>query len=373
MTQVAILGPGMIDFQILVSRCGSIEGPRAEFEKLVTDIVALEHPEVRQIAASPGDWGIDAFVGDMDGGNVSVWQAKFYLGNVPIGRKSDIVAAYESARDSAKKHGYTLTQWTLCVASPLVPTMSKWWQKFVKDTAKADKVAMELWDDGQLRRRLSRPGPGAQALRDQYFNPIFTVPDAVPSTPVPIPWEDLDDDAGYDRSLFVHQLRAGNLTETRSAREAFFNAEILEAEIADKAVQRETDALKAWRSRIRATWESKFNDATSRTSGQQLSGLYDAVMSHIDQHHSADARSLRAQTLHGQGLLHQQVDDARAGWVRDWRQVARDFLAHHTVAETTSSDETDAAKPEADSPPSGSMPIADTAPAVTVTRVEDQS
>jgi hypothetical protein len=37
-------------------------GARGEFENLV-DVVHRKHPQVRGIAANPGDWGIDGFVG----------------------------------------------------------------------------------------------------------------------------------------------------------------------------------------------------------------------------------------------------------------------------------------------------------------------
>lgn len=378
MVQVTIMSPGLIDFHFLVSRCGSQDGARALFELLVTDIVSLEHPDVRQIAAYPGDWGIDAFIGDMTGGNVAVWQAKYYLDSVPTKRKADIVGAYKSAWNGAVRNGYTLTQWTLCVPSPLVPAMNKWWQKWVREIAQSDKVAVELWDETQLRRRLNRPGQNPQSLRDAYFNPMFTVPGTDTTGPdaEPVRWRDLDDEDNYGGSLFVHQLRTANLVETRSAREAFFNAEILEAEIADKALPRELDALKAWRSRIGATWEAEFNDAAGRTSSHMLTGLYNAVMSHIDQHHAADAKGLRARPLHGQGLLHQQVDAVRAGWVRNWRDIAKDFLDAQLMptapAQDTVSEPDGSAVDSAADAATGPQQIADAAPASTVTRMKEQ-
>jgi hypothetical protein len=61
----------------------------------------------------------------------------------------------------------------------------------------------------------------------------------------PISWQEVANEGGeYDEFLFVHQLEHALMTETCNAREAFFNAEILEAEIADKAVPREIGALR---------------------------------------------------------------------------------------------------------------------------------
>ena len=337
MANVVVDSPGLINFQLLIARGGTVEGARTLFEHLVNDIVALEHPEVRSIAASPGDWGIDAFIGDMDGGNVGVWQAKYYLDKVETKHKAEIISSYTTARDKAEENRYTLTSWTLCVPSELVPTMAKWWSSWKKTTEESDHVAIELWDQGQLRRRLLRPGDDVRGVREHYFNPVVTVPGTGEPPAEPRPWREIADVGRYDEFLFVHQLARANFTETRAAREAFFNADLLEGEIADKAVPRETNALRTWRARVDATWESKYNHIASTTdeSNPQLPGLYQAVMDHIDHHHGEHAKSLRAQVMHGQGLMHQQVEAAQAGWVRNWRKVAEDHAAATMNKDTT--------------------------------------
>jgi hypothetical protein len=53
-------------------------------------------------------------------------------------------------------------------------------------------------------------------------------------------------------------------------------------------------------------------------------------MTDIDHNHVQHAAALRAQTMHGQGLMRQQVESTKAGWVRDWRDVA----AAHSGATT---------------------------------------
>lgn len=162
----------------------------------------------------------------------------------------------------------------------------------------------------------------ARATREYWFNANPALPSSEGAAGQPIQWQDASDEQQYDDFLFVHQLGHADLHETRSAREAFFNAEILEAEVADKAVPREVGALRAWRARIGSTWENKFNSIAAATTGKQLPGLYGHVMDDIDHHHGEPAKELSAQTLHGQGLMHQQVESARAGWVRNWREIA---------------------------------------------------
>ena len=105
-------------------------------------------------------------------------------------------------------------------------------------------------------------------------------------------------------------------------------------EIADKAVPRETSALKAWRARIATVWENKYNSVAAATTGKQLPGLYEHVMTDIDHNHGDHAKELRARVLHGQGLMHQQVEVARAGWVRNWHEIS---LEHRAATHASSS------------------------------------
>lgn len=325
MAEVVVDSAGLINFHKLIVRAGTIEGARPLFEQLVNDVVALTHPEVRSITASPGDWGIDAFIGDLDEGTVGVWQAKFYPEKTDVGNHGDIRDSYKSARTAAKEHGYVLSTWTLATPSELTPKTSKWWDGWKKRTEKADNVAIELWDFGHLRRRLM--SEQARDVKEYWFNPLVTVPATDDAAGEEVLWQDVSNEQQYDDFLFVHQLAHANMHETRSAREAFFNAEILEAEVADKAVPREAGALRAWRARIRNTWENKYNSVAAATTGKLLPGLYEYVMDDIDHYHGAHAKELRARALHGQGLMHQHVESARAGWVRNWREIADAHIA----------------------------------------------
>lgn len=325
MPDVVVESSGLVDFNKLVVRAGTVEGARPLFEKLVNDVVAFAHPEVRSIAANPGDWGIDAFVGSLDGGTIGVWQAKFYLHKTDVNQQADIRNSFNSAVKAAAdttggKTPYTLSAWTLAVPSQLTPKMAQWWDNWRKKMERQHQVAIELWDEGKLRRLLMPEQ--ARETREYWFNPMVTVPSAETAEAEPIQWRDVANDQRYDDFLFVHQLARANMLETRSAREAFFNAEILENEIADKAVPRETSALRAWRARIGTVWENNYNSVASTTSGTQLPGLYEHVMTDIDHNHGEHAKELRARVVHGQGLMHQQVEAAHAGWVRNWREIA---------------------------------------------------
>ncbi|HZN15799.1 MAG TPA: hypothetical protein VFB78_16140, partial [Acidimicrobiales bacterium] len=80
---------GWVDFAYLRYRAGSVEGGRALFEELVRQLVAIEHPDVENVRAAPGDWGIDAFIGDL-AGSLAVWQAKYFLSGVGRSQRAQV-------------------------------------------------------------------------------------------------------------------------------------------------------------------------------------------------------------------------------------------------------------------------------------------
>jgi hypothetical protein len=62
-------------------------------------------------------------------------------------------------------------------------------------------------------------------------------------------------------------------------------------------------------------------------------------MTDIDHNHGEHAAALRARTLHGQGLMHQQVESAHAGWVRNWREIVDAHGATGTAGGSTTIDD----------------------------------
>lgn len=318
-TTLRLVGNGSIDLESLRSRLGA-ETARAEFERLIEDIVAIKHPDVRAVRANPGDWGIDAFVGQLaEGESVMIWQAKYFVDDFQKTQKDDVTRSYNSARAAATREGYSLASWTLCLPRTLDGPESKWWANWKKNRTK-DGVHCELMDEGEIRRRLM--APGAEHVRAHYFNPVIVVPGADADAVEERSLHELDDDGKFDDALFVRQMEAALLPETRSAREAFFNAEILTQEVEDKAVPGELNKLKNWRIRVDSTWSTAFNTACQTGADDQLPGLFQNVMDAIEQRHSGEAAGLRASVVHGIGLMHQRVDRERAGWIRNWRAIA---------------------------------------------------
>ncbi|WP_146069607.1 serine/threonine protein kinase [Arthrobacter sp. B0490] len=315
------MGSGDIDFRFLETRFAGSAGARDAFERLIADIVGIVHPDVQEIQANPGDWGIDAYVGDLGrGGEVHIWQSKYFINGFGTTQQGDVRESYKSAQKAAKANGYKIASWTLCIPCELDGPMLTWWEGWKKRTSKADTLTVNLDTAGGLRRRLQ--APAAAAVRNHYFSPIFPLPPTTADPEEPRGLEELVDNTKYDGALFVRQMDEAGLPETFAAREAFFNAEILEREVTDKGVQPEISALSTWRVRVSSTWSTAFNTACQMSADRRFPQLYSEVLGGIETSHAQEAASLRAHVLHGVGLLHQAVDNGRAGWVRDWRDVA---------------------------------------------------
>ena len=294
------------------------QGARADFEEMIGQLVKAVRPGVaRVVAAHPGDWGIDVFIGDL-GGLVTVWQSKYFFPEVSKVHQSQIRESFKSVTENAAKEGFKLTQWVLCVPASMDAPTTKWWDGWKRKQERATGVVIELWDETELRRLLI--SPDAENVRRHYYEPAgqTTGPGAAV---VHLAEEDAD---RLETALFVRQLRKAGHVEIAASKEQFFNAELMAREIVDKGVPGEVAALSSAEAVIRGLWEDHFNDACQACEGARLPGLHRSVMGDIRAQHAALAAGLPGGPVHTCGLMHRIVDNRRAGWVRHWRQVADD-------------------------------------------------
>ncbi|GAA1015607.1 hypothetical protein Aple_009330 [Acrocarpospora pleiomorpha] len=313
--QVALLTSGLIDFNVLHVRAGSKDGGRATFEKLVQDVVGIKYPDVSTIEANPGDWGIDAYVGSLVEGAVSVWQSKFFIDGFDKSQQSQVREAFESACKAAKDEGYELLTWALCMPCNFDGPNEKWWQGWKKRKEKETGVAIDLWNEIRLRQMLLTD-EGA-VIREYYFNPTAAIADSVNRPTVRL--EDLDQ---YEGALFVKQMHEAGLIACDEAKEEFFNAEIFTHEVNDKAIPDEVAALNDSRAVLASLWAQRFNTAVQSNSGRLLPGLYERVMDAVRDYHPSMPSFLKCGLIHAYGVVHQRVNDGRAGWVRNYKEIA---------------------------------------------------
>ena len=307
-----------ISFRSHELRTGSLDGARADFEQMLAQLVGSTIAGVRAVQANPGDWGIDCFVGELDrSGKASVWQSKFFIDGVRDSQKAQIRESFKAAVTAAADAGYILESWILCIPCSMDGPTTAWWDNWVKRQKKLG-VAISLWDETELiTRLLSIEGDrvcshyyGAKSVDDLGNTHVSEIPDG----------ED------FDSALFVRQLLEAGHVELDSAKREFFNAELIAREVLDKGVAAEMRQLSAADAGVQLIWEHRFNAACENNTDLRLPGLHSDVMADIRAERQSLMPHVTSNIVHMCGMAHRVVEDSRAGWVRNWRDVAADHL-----------------------------------------------
>jgi hypothetical protein len=299
---------------------GGKAGAREIFERLIAQLVRLQHRNVRLVEANPGDWGLDVIVGEIDG-VISVWQAKFFIDGVSKPQQAQIRESFKQVSMQAKARGFIVQAWTLCIPVDLDVESLQWWEAWKRRQLRDAGVDVELWDRTELEGLLL--SPDADPLRSLYF-PSMAAP---PAAPALRPVVELPEDVVYQDMLFIKQLEAAEIYEHDSAKQQFFNAELLGREVADKRVAEHVLALQSERADLRSIWEDRFNQAlaASRAEEDLLPGLHPGVMTAIERRHDGGrVDALPMHLVHRKGAMHQVVESGRAGWTRGFRAIAED-------------------------------------------------
>ncbi|MGW6898841.1 serine/threonine protein kinase [Streptomyces sp. NPDC054919] len=293
-----------------------MDGARADFEQMLGQLASATNPNVRMIAANPGDWGIDAFAGDL-GGAITVWQSKYFM---PITTKSQSQQIRESLANGLKAaaaNDHTIAIWILCIPSSMDGPAANWWDGWKKKQEKEHDLVIELWDETMLRTKLQ--SPEGDQVRRAYYEP-FTPAPAEPAQEQLRLVLDVEDDkaVALDSALFVRQMTEAGHIELDSAKRQFFNADLVAREIAHKAVPTEVAALSSADATLHGVWEMQFNEC----SAEDAIRLHGRVWREVRSEHDKLPKVLRLELVHSWGLVHRLVDNRRAGWVKHWRQIA---------------------------------------------------
>ncbi|MFK4484623.1 hypothetical protein [Curtobacterium sp. AB7] len=293
---------------------------RDRFEQFVSDLVAVQWLDASTVAASNHtDWGIDTFVGNLGGGEVRIWQSKYFREWQGPGPQGKVRESFASAQGKALEHGYRILEWTLVVPAILHPAQMKWFHGWSSRTQRNTGVRIVLWTGDKLRQRLM----SAEALdvRREYFPHTLDTPStAAAVAPVAM----ADDYSMFEDALFVRQMHAAGYTETGAARGMFFATDALRRDLQAK---RSTDALQALQTvqlGVQGAWETRFNEhAPTADSDGLMPKLYGVVLA--DAATVPDAPGLVLQHAHKQGAAHILVEEQKAGWVKHWRDVATGY------------------------------------------------
>jgi hypothetical protein len=303
---------------------------RERFEQFVTDLVAVQWIDATTVAANNhNDWGIDTFVGDLGGGDVQVWQSKYFLDWQDKTRQSQVRKSFTSAATKAREKKYRIVEWTLAVPAILHPQQMTWFQGWAKRTQRATATRIKIWQGDTLRRRLM--STEALDVRREYF-PHTLDPLAAPITLAPSVAL-TEDYTPFSDALFVRQLQAAGYDETSAACGMYFATEALRRDLEAKESTVELHALRTVKQDVHGIWETRFNEhAPSSGTDGKMPALYSTVI--IEAATAPDAPGLILQRAHKQGAAHMLVEEGKAGWVRRWRHVAEEHAAENQTRAT---------------------------------------
>ncbi len=140
---------------------GGVVGARERFEVFCAELLDLENPglEVHQIAANPGDDGIDVLVSHLDG--VDIYQCKYFR---------DILkdTQWKQIRDSfntAVHKNADIHSWYLCLPRQLTKPEIERWNAFKNERLRCG-FAIEIIDGNQLISRAENLG-----ISEKWFAP----------------------------------------------------------------------------------------------------------------------------------------------------------------------------------------------------------
>lgn len=288
-------------------------GARQMFQALVTDLVSLEHPTADTVAGRGGyDWGIDTYAGRFDE-TLTIWQSKFFLDGIGQSQQKQIRESFTEICSKAAAHELTIDAWFLAIPCDMAPEERTWFDGWSGRQSRTCGFPIRLLGGSELRRQLMRAD--AEDIRRSYFGDLtraHRAAEAVVTT---------DDLTAFDGALFVCQLQEAGMFETDAARGLFFAAEALFRDLAARGDEAARAAMDELHLEVQHVWEQNFNrHRPAADSAGRMADLIADVMAGVAT--VGDPEPLRLRPAHRRGVAHRLVENARAGWVAHWRDVA---------------------------------------------------
>ena len=308
-------------FVRFLSDSGDDAAARTRFQRLITDLVMVRMPDASEVAyPGGGDWGIDTYVGSLDG-DLTVWQSKFFTtwGKT---QRQQIRESFKQVMTKASEQGFTVAAWTLCAPSIFPPDEQKWFDGWKQRESRRTGVRIDSWNGAQIRFALQQPD--ARYLRDLYFPESIPVGNDVPVAPLVNP-------SVLSDSLFVTQLETAGYSENDAAKSFFFAAEAMARDVAAHGVPAQVNALFEAELEVHGIWEHSYNTKSrSASKDGRIVGIVEDVNSGAA--NMANTAELRLRPAHRRGLVHRLVETARAGWVTNWRDIAAEYRGTSAIA-----------------------------------------
>ena len=310
-----------INFQHLSILYHNVEAARQKFQELIGSLIQIKYQSAHSIRPFPGDWGIDVYVGELTNA-CFIWQVKYFPDGLSEARKGEIRESFNQIMAKAAEQHFIVNIWTLCIPCSLSTEETQWWEKWSKKQTEKFGVPIRLMDENILRAELEIP-------ENHHLVDLFLkspeIHGAVTTQVGEMPIQELPEEIDYTDSLFIKKLEDGGITENNSAKEEFFNAELLVHEISDKGIENEINSLITLQKKIHSIWVTKY---TKSVGNNDFSQLYPDTMEYIEAQDKIllSSPAIKASFFHKKGIAHQLANKCEIGWTKDYREIYRKYF-----------------------------------------------
>ncbi len=153
----------LLDLQLLYG----VAGARERFEQLCTDLISAECSDAKGVRCSPGDGGVDVYIGDWaDPEGISVFQVKYFPLGLDASQKDQVRRSFRTCIENGN---FTVKRWTLCLPIDLSEEETSWFTRWkhqqATDFLTADGI--DWWGESTLRQLLLQPKNAG--IKEAYF------------------------------------------------------------------------------------------------------------------------------------------------------------------------------------------------------------
>ncbi|MGG0078949.1 hypothetical protein ABEX67_22825 [Bacillus wiedmannii] len=161
----------------------TIEGARAIFERITVLLLRNSRLEAKSIRVQNGDGGVDSFEGEY-GGNVTVYQCKYFLGHINSSRRQQIQKSFYTAKDN---ESFQLKKWILCIPINMSGKEEEWFSNWKQEIEEQYEIEIDYYgEDFYIQELLKAENSG---VRDEYFKSqhraiLYRIEEALNKLPV---------------------------------------------------------------------------------------------------------------------------------------------------------------------------------------------